>query len=243
MTLTPWDEITGCNWYDRMPDYHLHTKHLPLESDGLSPTEVAAVTAVVGRFVPVYDSKGRLLAEPKSSPAVAATSGSASIDGWKSQFTLQSLLLLTVVVSCAASCYGIHYRRARPQRQALAKFDQFHPHVYGMGGNVTSVDFSAGTLKPGDDDLTPLEGLEHLESVDLDGAPVTDAGLRHLYPLKKLKRMALSGTKVTRKGVDDLKRALPAVRVSWPSPPPPFVPPSAPPVAAPPADVPASGRK
>ncbi|MFZ1935038.1 MAG: hypothetical protein WCB27_05015 [Thermoguttaceae bacterium] len=120
LTLTPWAEITGCNWYKKAPAYHVHTKHLALESDGLLPGEVAAVTAVVGRFVPVYDSRGRLLAEPESAETNTAARN-PSIGGWKFQFTLQSLLLLMVLVSCAASCFGMHYRRLQSQRDAVAK--------------------------------------------------------------------------------------------------------------------------
>jgi hypothetical protein len=121
LTFTPWEEITGCNWYDKMPEYRVHTKHLPLESDGLLPGEVAAITAVVARFVPVYNSKGKLLAEPESAEADVSASQSPRGGALIFQFNLQSLMLLTVLVSCAASCYGIHYRRIQSQRDAVVK--------------------------------------------------------------------------------------------------------------------------
>ena len=38
---------------------------------------------------------------------------------------------------------------------------------------------------------------------------VTDAGLQHLTGLKNLRRLGVSATKVTDKGVEELQRALP----------------------------------
>jgi hypothetical protein len=43
---------------------------------------------------------------------------------------------------------------------------------------------------------------------------VTDAGLGHLKGLKKLKVLNLHGSKVTDRGVEELKRALPDCTIS-----------------------------
>ncbi len=187
--------------------------------------------------MPVYDVDATLIAEPDPAARVAIANLPRPGFCWRLQFNLQSLLLLAVVASCAASCYGIHYRRAQPQRAAVAQYDKFHPQVYEMGDDVWWLDFSACTLKPGDDDLVHLKELPNLESLCLEGSPITDAGLKHLYPLKKLTFVTLSNTKVTQKGVDVLRRVLPKAHISWYSPTPPIAP------VPPPAALSPVGRK
>jgi hypothetical protein len=222
LAFTPWDEIAACKWCEVLPQHYVHTRHLLLESGDLPREDIETITKIVGRLVPVCDAEGRLMAMPESDDKTPrAVAGKRSSGGLRFQFNLQSLLLLMVVVSCAASCYGMHYRRLQPQRAAVAQFDKFHPHVYERGDDVWWVDFSACPVKPGDDDLAHLEQLRNIEHLDLDGAPITDAGLKHLYSLKKLKTVMLSNTQITQRGMDDLKRALPnANLVSSPPPPP-----------------------
>jgi hypothetical protein len=64
-----------------------------------------------------------------------------------------------------------------------------------------------------------LEGLTELEALDVSGSPglfrnkVTDAGLRHLVGLPKLRTLYLHDTEVTASGVNDLKQAVPNLAV------------------------------
>ena len=224
LTLTPWTEITACKWYERLPERYVHTHHLLLESGDLSREEIEAVTRAAASFVPVYDAAGTLLAEPTPAEPAEAVVAGRPIHHWRFQFSLQSLLLLMVVVSCAASCYGIYYRRTERQRQAVAAFDKFRPLVYENSGDVWMLDFRPCAVKPGDDDVAALQPLPSLEFLYLDGSPVTDAGLKHVFSLKKLKVVTVSNTGITQKGVDDLKRAIPAVTTLYCPPPPFFVP-------------------
>jgi hypothetical protein len=216
LTFTPWEEIAGCKWYKKLPDHYVHTRHLLLECGLLSRDESEAITAEAGRFVPVYDMEGEQIAGPapadRASSAVARRQRSG---GLRFQFNLQSLLLLMVLVSCAASCYGIYCRRIESQREVLAALDAFHPQVSRIGGNVWSLDFSTCSVKPGDDDLVHLKELPALESLDLDGSPISDAGLRHLYPIKTLQSVSLLGTNVTQEGVNELKRQSPDVQINY----------------------------
>jgi hypothetical protein len=215
LTFTPWEEISQCNWYGRMPEYCLHTKHLALETAGLLPDEIAAVTAVAGRFVPVYDSKGKPLAEPESRKTrTEADSRTESGGSLKFQFDLKSLFLLTLVVSCAASCWGIHSRRPRPQEILAAKLSKFHPQIHCHGDDVYRVDFTTCAVKPGDDDLKRLQELE-LTVLDLDGSPISDAGLQYLYEIRTLREVSLLNTKVTQTGVEELKQHLLNADIRW----------------------------
>ena len=221
LAFTPWEEIAGCKWCVKLPDRYVDGRFLLLERYSFSTEEVEGITAAVGRFVPVFNVYGKRLVKPEAAVRAKETvlprQGGGDL---RFQFTLQSLMLLMVVVSCAASCYGIHYRRLRPQREAVAQLQAFKPNVTYVGDSVSGLDFMGCKAKPGDEDLICLKRLQDIGSLHLDGSPISDAGLKHLYPLKSLKTVSLSSTKVTQKGVDDLKRALPNVKILW-SPPPP----------------------
>jgi hypothetical protein len=216
LVFTPWSEIAGCKWYDKLPTRYVHTQFLLLERS-IPTGDIDAVTVVAGRFVPVYDRDGRLIggAEPKEDAQRVAPRGSTHRLGL--QFSLQSLLLLMVVASCVFSCYGIRYRRLQPQRAALTRLQTFNPQIRRFGDNVWDVDFSNCKDKPTDDDLACLAPLVELEMLELSGAPVTDAGLKHLAGLKNLHCVDLSGTQVTPAGVAALRRALPKTSILGPT--------------------------
>ena len=138
-----------------------------------------AATAVLARFVQVFDHDGTLLAGPSQAELVARRQKPAPrcTRAWL-QFNLQSMLLLVVVVSCAASCYGIHYRRLQPQYGSVARLEVFSPAIGYFGNVAYNVDFSKCVKKPTDDDLACLASLDQLSFLDLSGSPITDAGTR-----------------------------------------------------------------
>ncbi len=54
---------------------------------------------------------------------------------------------------------------------------------------------------------------EEVVDLKLNGTPVTDKGLKHLYGLTNLQKLTLTGTRVTASGVEALKAALPKCEV------------------------------
>ena len=60
--------------------------------------------------------------------------------------------------------------------------------------------------------LKHLRGLTKLKTLDLNGRPITDAGLTPLAELKNLHRLLLDSTKVTEPGVATLRRPSPSWR-------------------------------
>ena len=114
-------------------------------------------------------------------------------------------MLFVVVVSCIASCYGMHHRRLQPQRDAVAKLAALHPDVTDMSDVVVMLDFSRCSNKPSDADLTLLAPFEDLSYLNLSDTPVTDAGLARLRPLVRLDSLWLSGPLITDAGVTHLK--------------------------------------
>ncbi len=62
--------------------------------------------------------------------------------------------------------------------------------------------------------LAHLKGLNNLSSLRLTHTQITDAGLAHLMSLTKLSVLDLSGTHVTDAGVEQLKQALPNLKIT-----------------------------
>ena len=62
-----------------------------------------------------------------------------------------------------------------------------------------------------------LQEFTQLESLDLDGTRVTDAGLAALGQLKHLQRMNLQSTAVTNQGLAGLRQAVPGCSIEEPA--------------------------
>ena len=63
--------------------------------------------------------------------------------------------------------------------------------------------------------LEQVGQLANLRELDVHETQVTDNGLTHLTGLSKLEAVHVQGTRVTNAGVEELKKALPKLRVSW----------------------------
>jgi protocatechuate 3,4-dioxygenase beta subunit len=82
-----------------------------------------------------------------------------------------------------------------------------HFALASMAGNVPVLT---------DQGLKYLASSTNLEDISIHGERITDDGLVHLYGLKKLKELDISQTMVTQKGVDELKKHLPGLKVTSP---------------------------
>jgi hypothetical protein len=214
LQLTPWSQISLCQWVPKplaaLSRFEGAPNCLTVGRDAILPDQKADVTAALGRFVPVYDQDGALLAEPDE-PRHGATVSWRDLDGPRFQFDLQTMLLLVVVVASAASLFGVHYRS--PYYQAIRKIEAFGPSMFSFNDEVRGLDFSACVNKPTDDDLVYLEPLTELQHLDLAGSPITDAGLVHLRRLDSLRYVTLANTFVTPQAMKDLQEAMPGLSV------------------------------
>jgi hypothetical protein len=217
MKFTTWCQIEECKWAATLTALEARPVLgiLRIAEDIIGPQGKRGVTAAMGQFVPVYDCDGTLLAKPETPRVAAIRLPSDRRFGrlWF-QFDLQSLLILTVAVACAAGRYGIHYQHLTPAREALATLDTFKPDVNYFGYSIWGLDFWDCAVKPTDDDLALLEPFVELRMLHISGPAITDAGLKHLKGLKNLRWVFLKDTRVTAKGIADLKRALPCVEIS-----------------------------
>jgi hypothetical protein len=58
-----------------------------------------------------------------------------------------------------------------------------------------------------------LSGLRHVEILNINSPNVTDEGLSYLVDLKRLQRLNLVRTRVTERGVEELRRAIPGLKI------------------------------
>lgn len=87
---------------------------------------------------------------------------------------------------------------------------------------LDSIDRMAGIPDPAkkrakpqitDAGLKHLRGLTKLTELDLSGLPITDSGLTQLTEFKSLRRLEVHFTKVTRQGADQLRKAIPDLKI------------------------------
>ncbi|MEN6450633.1 MAG: hypothetical protein ABFC96_09095 [Thermoguttaceae bacterium] len=214
-TYAAWASVFDAKWASLPPLFNTHPR-LVLVEKAIPESQRPAVSAAIGRFVPVHGAGGLPIAQPdKRRDAEDVVAIIQAFHPRRFQFDLQSLLILAVVVACLANCYGLRYRRLQPVREAMARLENCDPRVQYRDEQVWWLDFSSSPTKPGDDDLANLEPLKDLEILNLSGSPVTDAGLKHLQELKNLHHLTLTGTLVTVDGVDKLRRALPHVGIVY----------------------------
>jgi hypothetical protein len=58
-----------------------------------------------------------------------------------------------------------------------------------------------------------LSGVRHVEVLTINSPNVTDEGLSHLVGLTRLQRLNLARTRVTERGVEELRRSIPSLKI------------------------------
>ena len=132
------------------------------------------------------------------------------------QFSIRSLLVLTVAVAVPCSWLAVEMGKAREQREAVAALGEAVAYDYEVDQagdwllntepppplwlwNILGTDFFGDVVavfiqdsNAADTKVENLECLPHLRS--LDGCVFTDVGLEHIGRLKQLQRLSVLGT-------------------------------------------------
>jgi len=145
------------------------------------------------------------------------------------QFTIRTLLVLTVAVALPFSWLGVEMKRAKEQRDLVDGIRKVRGSVtydweFGkplkaqqpelrwlrtmLGedffGEVVAVSYNDPEVT--DVDLPRLKGLTQLQSVFLYSTEVTDAGLKNLKELTQLQRLVFfDGTQITDAALENLR--------------------------------------
>ena len=145
---------------------------------------------------------------------------------WRFQFSIRSLLVLTVVVALPFSWLAAKMQEARATLAAIEAINEVGGFVsYGdfggpldtiyfppdsgwlavlLGDEYESVTFYNNTAVT-DAALEDFAGLKHVQKLNLTGTKVTDVGLERLKKMEQLETLELNGTEVTDAGLENLK--------------------------------------
>jgi hypothetical protein len=148
----------------------------------------------------------------------------ALIFRWRFQFSVLSLLVVTLVIAIACRWLATEIEAARKQREGVewiekaggeAIYDyEADPSSSGapwlgtlLGDDLFAdvTDVRLGQSAASDVGLQHLKGLAQLRWLDLDGTGVGDAGLEHLKGLTQLRWLDLDGTGVGDAGLEHLR--------------------------------------
>jgi hypothetical protein len=143
---------------------------------------------------------------------------------WRFQFSIRSLLVLTVAVAVPCSWLAVEMKAAKRQREVAEDIDNSggtaEYGIYYMPNptlpapwllNLLGVDFFSDvtyvTLCPQDADaqLAHLKDLPGIWGLDLHGTQVTDAWLEYIEGLAELHFLELENTRVTDAGLEHLR--------------------------------------
>ena len=155
----------------------------------------------------------------------------ALVFGWRFQFSIRSLLVLTVAVAIPCSWLAVEGQRAIKQRNLVVEvrksaclvgrdweFDSKVEYIRNAHLpepewllNLLGEDFfdtvviAELTTDATDATLGTVRGLTSLKELDLSGTQVTDAGLEQLRDLTELQHLSLWETKIGNTGLGYLK--------------------------------------
>jgi hypothetical protein len=153
---------------------------------------------------------------------------------WRFQFSIRSLLVLTVAVAVPCSWMAVEMKQARKQRETIEAILKLKGHVLlgslrfgkdmeliiqstaprgpiwlinllGYDFFETVVSVDFTNLQISDGGLENIKGLTQLQNLSLYNTDVTDGGLEHLKGLTQLQKLELVNTQVTDGGLEHLK--------------------------------------
>ena len=154
---------------------------------------------------------------------------------WRFQYSIRSLMVLTVAVALPFSWLAVEMKEAKEQREAVEEFKKLYGEVGQLYYDYEYITFRSPFTNPEppgpvwlrellggdlfasvasvelygskvtDAGLEQLRGMTQLVDLNLHGADVTDTGLEHLKRLTRLEVLSLCGTKVTDAGLEHLK--------------------------------------
>lgn len=137
-----------------------------------------------------------------------------------------AIWLLVALVFLGAGYFAYALPKARAQRAAVAAVEKLGGHVTyrNPSGAKSGLRKMLGRdmfdpvyevflkdTRATDEDLRPLAALGGLETLDLTNAPVTDASLPELEKFKTLRRIYVTGTRISPDKDQQLEAAIPGL--------------------------------
>lgn len=153
------------------------------------------------------------------------------------RFRLRTFFLIVTILCLVIGCWNAKWRARQAQLEFIQKLDGYavsqvycdsegmHGFPYTQTGlfnrikndigapfsEIVHVDLRSAQLSP--DDLERLSKLDQIIYINLSHTNISDQEMSYLATFKALRFVDLSSSKVTRKGVEDLKRLNPEITI------------------------------
>jgi len=205
LAFLPWHEIRYGKW--QVPGRLLiQLAHMNLTIE-TGPLAADACSELLAAHIDLRDPLGQRLVSRLKTDASPATSDDRppglELRQW--QFTLRTLLLLTLTSATAASWYGVNYHVYAQRQTAWQRLQPLNPQMHQIDkllfSAIYALDFSPPASPATDDDMDAVAEQADLWMLSLNDCPITDAGLLRLAGLPRLGDLRLARTKVTDEGV------------------------------------------
>ena len=139
---------------------------------------------------------------------------------WRFQFSIRSLLVLTVAVAVPCSWLAVDMKKVRDQHEMIWRLGGKAPHWVDYAGppepaclrrllggefftDVTWLIFHDGKVQDGD--LKCLAEFDRLVTLQLEGQPITGAGLKFLSGFSQLRELSLTRSQITDAGLEPIE--------------------------------------
>ena len=137
---------------------------------------------------------------------------------WRLQFSVRTLLVLTVAVAVPCSWLAVKRQQVKREREAAAAFETLGGDVlwslsgprwmrsvvgYDLFSQLCYVHLKGTQITDGE--LENIKGLSQLRELDLYRTGITDRGLENLKGLSQLRYLTIGDANVTDKGLETLK--------------------------------------
>jgi len=217
----PWEAIDHCKWSISKNCLEIFADPLPIAIP-IRNIDAERALATIGRFVEVRGERGETIHAglPKPSPEeVERIKRKVKEDCNPFQFSILSLLMLTVVVAAASGWYAVAHEYNRLQQKSLDALNDWAPYSNrNASGAVQTLWFtpplSTCPRKMTDKDVKLLKPFHRLKSLDLSHSDITDAAIPDLESLPSLTFLMIYGTKITPEGFERLKREMPNTEIN-----------------------------
>lgn len=111
------------------------------------------------------------------------------------------------------ACKRAQHVALEKQRMVIEGLKEFGPQASWNSDGVWALGFQAGPQKLADEHLIRLKDLPVLWAIDLRETSITDRGLRHVASLGSLRWVMLPRAGVTERGVGELQKQRPDIRI------------------------------
>jgi hypothetical protein len=227
----PWPILRSCRWIRTKQQLEFDTT-LSQYTFPVNDEDAEKALPILGRFVQTKNECGEILfpgSERRPLAEAEAADFKQNFIRSRYQFSILSLLLLTVVVAAGSGWYAVDKEYMRIQQKALNDLQEIAPFTHWDSSyTVETLNFSEPLLnvppapnapparsKFSDKDVELLRPFHRLRHLFLSKTSITDASIPDLVEFKLLKTFSIRNTKITPEGAQRMRKEMPHTEIFY----------------------------